>query len=166
MPRNQQTKQPIGDSQARKGDHDSLSVIIVTYQNAAEIGQCLRMVDQATPDIPMDVIIVDNASADDTVAVARRTAPNARIIEQSDNCGFAAGCAAGAAAASGRWLLFLNPDAVISLPTRSKPSCAAPPTIRPPTSSADGSSTRMATPTQVLGGGSPAYGRPYVSRLA
>jgi len=114
MPSNQQTKQSIGDSQARKGHHDSLSVIIVTYRNAAEIGQCLRVVDQATPDIPMDVIIVDNASADETVAVARRTAPNARIIEQSDNCGFAAGCAAGATAANGRWLLFLNPDAVIA----------------------------------------------------
>jgi GT2 family glycosyltransferase len=95
-------------------DHEGLSVVIVTYRSAAVIGQCLRALEQATPGIPTDVIVVDNASADATVAVARSAAPEARIIEQDHNGGFAQGCAAGAGAATGRWLLFLNPDTVIA----------------------------------------------------
>jgi len=83
-------------------------------RSAAVIGQCLRALAQAMPEIPAEVIIVDNASADDTVAVARNAAPEARIIEQDHNGGFAQGCAAGASAAAGRWLLFLNPDTVIA----------------------------------------------------
>jgi hypothetical protein len=95
-------------------DHDGLSVVIVTYRSAEVIGQCLRALEQATPEIPTEVIVVDNASADDTVDVARSAAPGARIIEQEDNGGFAQGCAAGASAAAGRWLLFLNPDTAIA----------------------------------------------------
>jgi GT2 family glycosyltransferase len=95
-------------------DDESLSVVIVTYRSAAVIGQCLRALRQATPEIPTEVIVVDNASADDTVAVAAEAAPEARIIAQDDNGGFARGCGAGASAATGRWLLFLNPDTVIA----------------------------------------------------
>jgi N-acetylglucosaminyl-diphospho-decaprenol L-rhamnosyltransferase len=107
----QATQTAEGDAAS---DHESLSVVIVTYRSAAVIGQCLRALAQATPEIPVEVIVVDNASADDTVAVARNAAPGARIIEQDDNGGFAQGCAAGASAATGCWLLFLNPDTVIA----------------------------------------------------
>jgi len=107
----QATQTAEGDAASDRG---GLSVVIVTYRSAAVIGQCLRALAQAMPEIPAEVIIVDNASADDTVAVARNAAPEARIIEQDHNGGFAQGCAAGASAAAGRWLLFLNPDTVIA----------------------------------------------------
>ena len=94
--------------------HEGLSVVIVTYRSASVIGRCLTALGQATSGTPTEVVIVDNASADDTVAVARNTAPAARIIEQDHNVGFAKGCAAGASAATGHWLLFLNPDTVIA----------------------------------------------------
>ena len=95
-------------------DRVGLSVVIVTYRSASVIVQCLRAVQDAAPDIPMEVIVVDNASGDDTIALARTAARTARFIEQDDNGGFAAGCAAGARIARGRWLLFLNPDTVIA----------------------------------------------------
>jgi N-acetylglucosaminyl-diphospho-decaprenol L-rhamnosyltransferase len=95
-------------------DHHRLSVVIVTYRSASVIAQCLNAVGQAAPDGSMELIIVDNASGDDTVAVARSAAPDAKIIEQDRNGGFAGGCAAGASVARGRWLLFLNPDTVIA----------------------------------------------------
>jgi hypothetical protein len=88
--------------------------VIVTYHNAADIGQCLIALDQAAANIPTEVVIVDNASADGTVAMVRETAPHARIVEQNRNGGFADGCAAGANVARGRWLLFLNPDTIIA----------------------------------------------------
>jgi N-acetylglucosaminyl-diphospho-decaprenol L-rhamnosyltransferase len=114
MPRDQQAERSVKYSSTHHDGHDGLSVVIVTYQNAAEIEQCLSAVCQATPDIPTELIIVDNASVDDTVAVARGTDPAAKIINQSHNGGFADGCIAGANAAVGRWLLFLNPDAIIA----------------------------------------------------
>jgi GT2 family glycosyltransferase len=90
-----------------------VSVVIVTYRNEADIGACLSAVGQAAPGIPMEVIVVDNASGDGTVAAAR-AAGGTKIIERQANGGFAAGCATGAEAATGQWLLFLNPDTVIA----------------------------------------------------
>jgi len=95
-------------------DHQGVSVVIVTYRSASVISECLSAVRRAAPDESMELIIVDNASGDDTVGVARRAAPDAKIIEQDRNGGFAAGCAVGASVARGRWLLFLNPDTVIA----------------------------------------------------
>ena len=86
-----------------------VSVVIVTYRNAADIGGCLAAVRNAAPVAPVDVIVVDNASGDGTVAAARAV-PGVTVLERPDNGGFAAGCTAGAAVASGDWLLFLNPD--------------------------------------------------------
>jgi GT2 family glycosyltransferase len=89
-------------------------VVIVTYRNAADIGACLRAVDQAAPRVRTEVIVVDNASGDGTVAAAREASPGARILELAENGGFAIGCRAGTAVATSDWLLFLNPDAIIT----------------------------------------------------
>lgn len=58
-----------------------------------------------------ELILVDNDSADGTVAVAMGLAPQARIVRAGRNLGFAAGCNAGAAQAGGDLLVVLNPDA-------------------------------------------------------
>jgi GT2 family glycosyltransferase len=91
-----------------------LSVVIVTYRNAEDIVRCLGAVGQASSPVPMEVIVVDNASGDGTAAAARVAAPDARVVERAVNDGFAGGCRVGAATAAGQWLLFLNPDAVIA----------------------------------------------------
>ncbi len=91
-----------------------VSVIVVTYHNAADIGRCLAAVDRATTGIRSEVIVVDNASGDDTVAAARNASAVTRIIERAENGGFARGCRTGAGVARGRWLLFLNPDTAIT----------------------------------------------------
>jgi N-acetylglucosaminyl-diphospho-decaprenol L-rhamnosyltransferase len=94
-------------------DDPRVSVVIVTYRSSTVITQCLESVAQAAARTPLEVVIVDNASPDNTVEVVKSTALDATIIERSHNGGFAVGCAAGADAAHGRWLLFLNPDAAI-----------------------------------------------------
>ncbi|HET7573725.1 MAG TPA: glycosyltransferase, partial [Solirubrobacterales bacterium] len=55
--------------------------------------------------------VVDNDSADDSVAVVGSILPDARIVQLGRNAGFAAGCNAGAERASGELLVILNPDA-------------------------------------------------------
>lgn len=113
MPSGPLTKQPTWRQAPADGHPMGVSVVIVTYRNEADIGPCLRAAGQAAPGIPMEVIVVDNASGDGTVAAARAVA-GTKVIERQANGGFAAGCATGADAATGQWLLFLNPDTVIA----------------------------------------------------
>jgi GT2 family glycosyltransferase len=86
------------------------SVIIVTYNSAAAIENCLRAL--ASQDC--EVIVVDNASQDDTVERMRSISDGFRfqLITISRNIGFAGGVNQGVRAASGDVLLLLNPDAV------------------------------------------------------
>jgi N-acetylglucosaminyl-diphospho-decaprenol L-rhamnosyltransferase len=99
---------------AAVGDRAGVSVITVTYHNATVITQCLDAIAKSAASTPVEVIIVDNASGDNTVELARAAAPEATIIQRPGNGGFSVGCAGGAAAAHGRWLLFLNPDTQIA----------------------------------------------------
>lgn len=87
-----------------------LSVVVVTYNSAGAVRRCLpALVDQLAEGD--ELTIVDNASSDGTLAVARDAAPNARFITNAENAGFAAGANAGGAASRCELLLFLNPDA-------------------------------------------------------
>jgi len=92
-----------------------VSVIIVSYNAAAQLEACLRTL-AALPEVASDrdfaqVIISDNGSADDSVARARAAFPQALIIENGANLGFAKGCNRGAREAASPLLFFLNPDA-------------------------------------------------------
>lgn len=85
--------------------------MIVSWRCADAIGATAAAVcDQLGPDD--DLIVVDNASGDGTAEAARAAAPAATVLPMADNLGFAAGCRAGAEAATAPLLLFLNPDAV------------------------------------------------------
>jgi N-acetylglucosaminyl-diphospho-decaprenol L-rhamnosyltransferase len=97
-----------------KSSEAEVSVIVVTYRNGADIEQCLRTVGTSVLGNLMELIIVDNASDDQTVESVRAVAPYAAVIQRADNGGFAQGCRSGVKEALGRWLLFLNPDAVLS----------------------------------------------------
>jgi hypothetical protein len=87
-----------------------LSVIIVTYNEREAIA---RTVPALTAQLePGDELIVsDNASTDGTTDLLAELAPQAKIVGNNGNVGFAAACNSGAAAASGDLLLLLNPDA-------------------------------------------------------
>jgi GT2 family glycosyltransferase len=92
-------------------DGQTVAVVVVTYESAGHVGAVLRAADQQLRDGD-EIVVVDNASTDASVEVAREASPRARVLEQSANLGFAAGCNAGAAASSAALLLFLNPDAM------------------------------------------------------
>jgi N-acetylglucosaminyl-diphospho-decaprenol L-rhamnosyltransferase len=83
-----------------------LSVVVLAYNSAGVIGPCLASLPERVP-----VILVDNASRDDTLSLARRARPEARLIALADNRGFAGGANAGLAAAETPLALLLNADA-------------------------------------------------------
>jgi GT2 family glycosyltransferase len=89
-----------------------VGVVIVTYASAADVGHALSALPTAQL---ARVVVVDNASPDDTVAVVRALAlPNVEVFQQA-NLGFGAGNDAGRARLpdSAEFVLFLNPDCVI-----------------------------------------------------
>ena len=86
--------------------HD-VGIIIVTYNSEAEISACLH----AAVPTGAQVIVVDNASEDATCRAVERC--GVRLISNRRNLGFAAAVNQGARALETRFLLLLNPDAVI-----------------------------------------------------
>lgn len=90
-----------------------LSVIVVTWNNAAIIAPCLDSVSAQGKNLPLEVLVVDNASGDGTPALLRRQFPQVRLIESGSNLGFNAGCNLGMKQARGQYYLLLNPDTEI-----------------------------------------------------
>jgi GT2 family glycosyltransferase len=89
-----------------------LSVIVVTYNSRALTLACVAAVLAAQAQSPhrVELIVVDNASSDGTADALAAAAPQACILTQPTNLGFAGGNNAGLAAARGRYLLLLNSD--------------------------------------------------------
>ena len=88
-----------------------LSILIVTYNSAHLIGKLLNHLHKEMAALSAEVIVLDNASHDDTAALVRSAHPEVKLIASTNNLGFAAGNNQAARAASGRYLLLLNPDA-------------------------------------------------------
>ncbi len=86
------------------------SAIVVTYKSGKAIAACLEALTREQ----CEIIVVDNASADDTVQrVEEFVAWNpARLLANEENRGFGAAVNQGASEAAGDVLLILNPDAV------------------------------------------------------
>lgn len=89
-----------------------VSIIILSYNRSDLLSACLASLYK---DIKTDfeVIVVDNASKDDSVAVVKRNFKKVNLIENNENSGFAKGCNLGAKQAKGNFLLFFNSDASV-----------------------------------------------------
>jgi N-acetylglucosaminyl-diphospho-decaprenol L-rhamnosyltransferase len=90
-------------------------VVILTYRSGAVIGACLRAV-AATTHRPLAVIVVDNASGDDTLARVRAEHPTVETIAAPANLGWAAGNAIGVRRAlegGAEYVVLLNPDVLV-----------------------------------------------------
>ncbi|MGE0586076.1 MAG: glycosyltransferase family 2 protein [Flavobacteriaceae bacterium] len=82
----------------------SFSIILVSYNSAAVLADALASIPAGH-----EVIVVDNASTDRSIAIAEEA--GARIVRLGKNLGFGTACNRGAAVASNDAILFLNPDA-------------------------------------------------------
>lgn len=88
----------------------SISVVIAVYNGGRTLGDCLRAI-MASDYAPHEVVVVDDGSTDDTQAIAG-TFP-CRLIPMNGNCGAAAARNAGARAATGDIVLFIDADVVV-----------------------------------------------------
>ncbi len=95
------TKQPA------TGPPAGVSVLIVSWQSRAWLERCLASLDPARHDI----VVCDNASDDGSASFVAERFPAVTLLRQTRNLGFAGGVNAARRAATGAYLLLLNPDA-------------------------------------------------------
>jgi N-acetylglucosaminyl-diphospho-decaprenol L-rhamnosyltransferase len=87
-----------------------LTVIIINWNSRDFLRGCLRSIAQHAPRFSFEVIVIDNASFDGSEEMVRTEFPGIRYIQSPENLGFSRGNNAAALTATGRNLLFLNPD--------------------------------------------------------
>jgi hypothetical protein len=91
----------------------SLSIVIVSYNARPHLEDCLESLTTSPPATPHEIVVVDNASTDGSVAAVQRRWPAVTIIPQSVNAGFAAGNNVGIRASNGALILLLNNDTIV-----------------------------------------------------
>ena len=89
-----------------------LSIVIVSFNARTDLVNCLLSLKKNPPSMPHEIIVVDNASSDDSVASAHRI-PGVRVIEMGRNAGFSAANNAGIRESRGELVLLLNSDTLV-----------------------------------------------------
>jgi GT2 family glycosyltransferase len=84
-------------------------VIVVSYEARQDLRACLASLGAGA--LPLEIVVVDNASTDGSAAMVRAEFPEARLLEPGRNVGFACASNLGLRATRAPYVLFLNPDA-------------------------------------------------------
>lgn len=92
----------------------TLSVVIVNWNTRALLAECITTLRRETAAIAHDIWVVDNGSSDDSVAMLRRDFPDVNVIESQVNLGFAGANNLAMERSTGRYLLLLNTDALMT----------------------------------------------------
>ena len=90
-----------------------LSIIIVSYDIRPELERCLHSLVTNKPRTDHEIIVIDNASTDDTVDTLRARWPGIRLIEAGGNVGFSKANNIGIRHSFGELVLLLNGDTVV-----------------------------------------------------
>lgn len=87
-----------------------LSIITVTWNSEKQIAEQIASVISASEGLEYEQIIIDNGSGDKTVEIIEKDFPQIKLIKNKDNKGFAGANNQGVKNATGKYILFLNPD--------------------------------------------------------
>ena len=90
-----------------------LSIVIVNYNVRQFLENALASIGRALEGIDGEVIVVDNASRDNSVAMVLKSFPGVRVIANEENVGFARANNQALREAKGTYILLLNPDTIV-----------------------------------------------------
>ena len=88
-----------------------VSIVIPHWNNVEVLSECLKSI-RSSNSSDFEVIVVDNASTDNSVQYVKSNFPEVKLFENSVNDGYAGGCNIGANLAKGEYLVFLNNDTI------------------------------------------------------
>src|SRR5688572_20319673 len=91
-------------------DTPQLSVLIVSWNVRDMLMACLDALLREVAGMAAEIIVVDNASSDDTVAMLRREYPAVNVLANAENVGFPIANNQALRVARGEYVLYLNPD--------------------------------------------------------
>ena len=91
-----------------------VSIIIVNYNTRTSLRRCLQSVTAFPPPCEFETIVVDNASIDGSVEMVKKVFPQAMVVENRINKGFAGALNKGIKRSRGNLLLFVNPDVILA----------------------------------------------------
>lgn len=92
--------------------HCAVSIIIVSYNTRHLTVEAIQSARQNTS-LPIEIIVVDNASTDGSVSKIRAAFPDLNVVEMTENIGFGGANNIAAREASGKYLLLLNSDTIV-----------------------------------------------------
>ncbi|NNE44586.1 MAG: glycosyltransferase family 2 protein, partial [Gemmatimonadetes bacterium] len=106
---------PLGEGGDEQGQPTAVtraevSIVIVSYNTADLLRRCLTTISESGTARPWEVLVVDNASADDSPAMVEREFPFARVLANTENVGYSRAVNQAIRSASGKYVLILNPD--------------------------------------------------------
>lgn len=92
------------------------SIVILNYNTPSLTINCIESIKENTPFGDYEIIVVDNASKDDSVELLKRIPKeyNVKLIVSEKNLGFAGGCNLGMRAANGEEICLLNSDTIVT----------------------------------------------------
>jgi GT2 family glycosyltransferase len=90
-----------------------ISVVIVGWNAKRYLELCLESLASAPPRRTMEVIVVDNASTDDSVEMVEAKFPWVKLIKSPENLGFSKGNNVAIRQAQGRYIALVNPDVIV-----------------------------------------------------
>ncbi|MCY2964369.1 MAG: glycosyltransferase family 2 protein [Planctomycetota bacterium] len=90
-----------------------LSIIIVSWNTREVTRDCLKSVFANLGQLKTEVFLVDNASSDGSAEMVAEEFPQAQLIANTKNCGFAAANNQAIRLATGKYVLLLNPDTLV-----------------------------------------------------
>jgi hypothetical protein len=92
----------------------TLSIVILNYRTRGLLRHCLRGLLAEGPEVPFEVIVVDNDSRDGSIEMVRAEFPTVRLVSLPRNLGYSRGNNAGLRIAVGTYLLVMNSDIVVT----------------------------------------------------
>lgn len=90
-----------------------LSIIVLNYNVRYHLELCLLSVTRAIQNIEAEIIVVDNASSDDSLHMLATRFPHLKVIANTENLGFSKANNLGVKEANGKYVCILNPDTVL-----------------------------------------------------
>jgi GT2 family glycosyltransferase len=94
--------------------HLDLSIIIINYNTKQVTLDCLKTIFASKTTYTFEVILVDNASKDDSVAAIKKEYPQVKVIASPQNLGFGLANNLGVANAQATYVWILNSDTLIA----------------------------------------------------